>query len=131
MSNPGILNSSGIMPQGDRVLVQVEEIEEVTEGGIVIPLSEKEKHEQAQMAAVLVATGQDAWNDYERPFAQPGERVLYQRHSGIQLRGKDGMLYRIVNDVDIIATLEDGVEFHDFHFTEKRVPLGVGHGGVV
>jgi chaperonin GroES len=124
-------NESGIKPQGDRVLVRVEEIEEVTEGGIVIPLTERQKHEQAQMAAVLVATGKDAWSDYAEPFAAIGDRVLYQRHSGIQLRGKDGKLYRMVNDVDILATLEDGVEFHDFHFTEKRVPLGVGHGGVV
>jgi co-chaperonin GroES (HSP10) len=117
-------NLSGINPQGDRVLVQVEEIEETTDGGIIIPKTQLAKHEMAQMAAVLVATGNDAWSDYLSPFAQIGERVLYQRHSGIQLRGKDGRLYRLVNDVDIIATLEDGVEFHDFHFSEARQPLG-------
>ena len=126
-----ICNTSGIQPQGDRVLVRVEEIEEVTDGGIVIPRSEREKHEAAQMAAVLVACGIDAWSDYQRPFAEAGDRVLYQRHSGIQLKGKDGKLYRLVNDVDILATLDEGVEFHDFHFTDKRAPLSVGHGGVV
>lgn len=123
-------NESGIRPQGDRVLVRVEDIEETTAGGIVIPTSELNKHLAAQMAAVLVDTGKDAWSDYAEPFAKIGDRVLYQRHSGIQLRGKDNKLYRVVNDIDIIATLEDGVEFHDFHFTEKRVPMNVGQGGV-
>lgn len=123
-------NESGIHPQGDRVLVRVEEIEEVTPGGIVVPKTELRKHEAAQMAATLIAVGNDAWSDYAQPFASIGDRVLYQRHSGIQLRGKDEKLYRIVNDTDIIATLDDGVEFHDFHFSERRVPLDVGHGGV-
>lgn len=122
-------NESGIRPQGDRVLVRIEDIEETTSGGIVIPKKELEKHLAAQMSAILVATGKDAWSDYAEPFASIGDRVLYQRHSGIQLRGKDGLLYRVVNDIDIIATLEDGVEFHDFHFTEKRVPMAVGQGG--
>jgi chaperonin GroES len=118
------MNSSGIHPQGDRVLVEVEEIEETTAGGIVIPMTEKERHEMAQIAGVLAAVGNDAWSDYRQPFALVGERVLYQRHSGIQLTGKDGKLYRLVNDTDIIATLESGVQFHEFAKTEKRQPYG-------
>lgn len=117
-------NESGIHPRGDRVLVQVEEIEETTAGGIVIPLTEKERHEMAQIAGVLVEAGLDAWSDYAAPFATTGDRVLYQRHSGIQLTGKDGYLYRIVNDTDIIATLDEGVKFHEFAKTEKRQPYG-------
>jgi chaperonin GroES len=117
-------NDSGIHPQGDRVLIRVEEIEETTPGGILVPQTELAKHEMAQIAGILVAHGMDAWNDYMEPFAEIGDRVLYQRHSGIQLTGKDGCLYRMVNDTDIIATLEDGVAFHEFAKTEKRHPFG-------
>ena len=118
------MNSSGIHPQGDRVLVAVEEIEEITAGGILIPTPEKDKHEQAQMAGVLVDHGFDAWSDYAKPFASIGQRVMYARHGGIELVGKDGSKYRIMNDTDITATLDEGVAFHDFSLPEKRKPLG-------
>jgi chaperonin GroES len=118
------MNSSGIHPQGDRVLVRVETIEETTEGGIVIPKTELQRHEMAQIAGILVDHGVDAWSDYAKPFAEVGQRVLYQRHSGIQLTGKDGELYRMVNDTDIIATLDEGVSFHEFANTEKRIAFG-------
>lgn len=119
------MNNSGIHPQGERVLIRVESIEETTPGGIVVPQTELAKHEMAQIAGILVETGPDAWSDYLAPFAAVGDRVLYQRHSGIQLTGKDGELYRMVNDTDIIATLEDGVKFDEFSKTEKRQPFGV------
>ncbi len=118
------MNNSGIHPQGDRVLIRVENIEETTPGGIVVPQTELAKHEMAQIAGIMVAHGVDAWSDYAQPFAEIGDRVLYQRHSGIQLTGKDGELYRMVNDTDIIATLEAGVKFHEFARTEKRAPFG-------
>jgi chaperonin GroES len=118
------MNESGIHPQGDRVLVLVEELEETTEGGIVLPMAELKRHEQAQMAGKLVATGVDAWSDYAQPFASIGDRVMYARHGGIPVNGKDGRPYRLMNDVDITATLDDGVEFHDFKLPEKRKPLG-------
>ena len=118
------MNESGIHPQGDRVLVMVETINEKTEGGILLPETHKRDHEQAQQAGKLVDTGVDAWSDYQKPFAEIGDRVMFARHGGIEVTGKDGVLYRIMNDTDITATLDDGVEFHDFSFPEKRVPLG-------
>lgn len=119
------MNSSGIHPKGDRVLVKVELIEATTPGGIVLPDTHKRDHEQAQQAGTLVAFGVDAWSDYRQPFASIGMRVMFARHGGIEVTGKDGELYRLMNDIDITATLDEGVEFHDFAFPDKRVPLGV------
>ena len=118
------MNESGIHPQGDRVLVQVEEIKMDEGKAIFVPDFIKDDHERAQMAGVLVEVGCDAWSDYSQPFASIGQRVMYARHGGIEITGKDGAKYRIMNDTDITATLEDGVEFHDFSFPEKRTPMG-------
>lgn len=116
-------NESGIYPQGDRVLVMIEEIKKKEGQMIELPESVKRQHEQAQMAGHLVAKGVDAWSDYKDSFASIGDRVMFARHGGIEVTGKDGVKYRILNDVDITATLDDGVEFHDFAFPEKREPL--------
>lgn len=96
----------------------------MTSGGIALPKSVTDQHKTAQMAGVLVATGLDAWNDYSQSFADIGERVMFARHGGIKLLGKDGLTYRIMNDVDITATLDDGTELHDFAIPDTRVPLG-------
>ena len=44
------MNKSGVHPCGDRVVVLPDVIEEVTQGGIIIPKSEAEKHQMAQVA---------------------------------------------------------------------------------
>ena len=117
-------NPSGINPQGDRVLIQVEEIDGLTAGGIAVPDSVLKEHQNASMAGILVAHGADAWNDYQMPFARLGQRVMFARHGGVKIEGMDGLDYRIMNDVDITATLDEGVELHDFARTEKRTSLG-------
>lgn len=117
-------NPSGINPQGDRVLVRVEDLTMKEGHSILVPDSVKDKHKEAQMAGVLIAAGDDAWSDYSKPFASIGQRIMYARHGGIKVTGKDGVNYRIMNDIDITATLEEGVEFHDFAFPEKRSRFG-------
>ena len=117
-------NTSGINPQGDRVLVLVEEIKTDDGRMIFVPDEVRKNHEKAQMAGVLIAVGADVWSDYSQPFADIGARVMHARHGGQPIIGKDGQQYRVMNDIDITATLEEGVEFHDFAFPEKRTTLG-------
>jgi co-chaperonin GroES (HSP10) len=120
------VNESGIQPQGDRVLVRIEDLGMKKEHAIFVPDSVKDQHKEAQMAGLLTAVGDDAWSDYSKPFASIGQRIMFARHGGIKVTGKDGINYRIMNDVDITATLEEGVEFHDLAFPEKRTSLGAG-----
>lgn len=121
-------NEAGIYPSGDRVLVSPDELEEVTEGGIIIPKTVSDRHAWAQSIGILVAVGPDAWIDhverdgqgrvtkvvgYSQPFAKPGDRVIYAKYGGVQVTGKDGKTYRIMNDADITGTCEEGVDFTD------------------
>jgi co-chaperonin GroES (HSP10) len=93
----------------------------------------------AQSIGVVVAVGPDCWVDHvERgpdgvrtvgfsgPFAQPGDRVCFAKYGGLQVNGKDGQAYRIMNDVDITAKVDEEVDLTDlkprtaFHEGSKR-----------
>jgi len=135
------MNKSGIFPKGDRILVKPDKIEEKTEGGIIIPESELEKHQLAHITGVLVDVGPDAWchtvktvnrvvdgemrvvekttTGYSEPFAAVGERVSFARHSGLPTIGADGEEYRILNDTDVTATLSDDVDLTQFRKRER------------
>ena len=119
-------NRSGIYPRGDRILVKPEEIEEKTAGGIVIPETIKDQHSMAQSIGTLVAVGPDAWTHYverdaatvrtrgySEAFARVGDRVLYARYAGVQLEGKDGAKYRLLNDDDITALVDPEITVSD------------------
>lgn len=137
------MNKSGVNPCGDRVVVLPDALDEVTEGGIIIPPSEKDKYQLAQVSGVLVAVGPDAWMDrttitrrlidgqlkvveqkttgYSKPFAKVGDRVCFAKYNGLPFEGEDGKQYRLLNDEDITATVSDAVDFTEFR---KREPLG-------
>ena len=137
------MNKSGVHPCGDRVVVLPDVIEEVTQGGIIIPQSEAEKHQMAQVAGVLVAVGPDAWSHqttvterlienqmkvveikttgYSQDFAKIGDRVCFARYSGLPFDGEDDKQYRLLNDEDITATISNVVNFNEF---KSRDPLG-------
>ena len=121
-------NQSGIHPCGDRVLIKPDEIEEKTEGGIIIPDTVNEVHAMAQSIGTFVAAGPDAYvhsvtwdrqgqvierRGYSESFAKPGDRVAFAKYGGLQVNGKDGKSYRIMNDEDITAVVEEGVNFTD------------------
>ena len=99
-------------PQGPRVLVKVIPTEEVSEGGIVMVASIKDKRreEQAQMIGEVMAIGHTCWHEPVGdgvPWAKVGDKVLFAKFSGpeFKLKGEDA-LYRIMNDEDLIAVLE-------------------------
>lgn len=136
------MNESGIYPSGNRVLIKPDPLEEKTEGGIIIPEKDRKRHQQAQTAGTLIAIGPDAWSHmtkqtyrvidgdmrlvevvtsgYSTPFAEEGDRVAFARYGGLDVKGKDGETYRILNDEDITARVSNAVEFTDF---ESRTAL--------
>ncbi len=102
-------NLSGITPLGYRVLVRPDALEEKTKGGIVIPLTERDKYDRAQQTGTLVVCGDAAWKDYAEPWAKAGDRVMFARYGGAHMTGADGVLYRLLNDEQITARVADGV----------------------
>lgn len=106
------MNKSGFNPLDLRVLVLPDKVKEKTDGGVWLPDQTKEADTWAQAKGTLVAVGENAWEEacargphFVRP--QPGDRVLFGKYAGHTIEGVDGEKYRIMNDEDVVARLED------------------------
>ena len=136
-------NDAGIQPLGRRILIQPDKIEETTDGGIVLPSQEMDKHQQAVTSGTVVAVGEDAnvhgaedvyrvedgvmklveqrVDHLKTAPPEPGNRVLYARHGGLEIK-RNGVPYRMVNDQDILGYVDDDVKFGGFD--NAREPVG-------
>lgn len=93
-----------LQPLGDRVVVEREESEDVTAGGIVLPDSAKDK--PARGTVVSVGDGR-LLDDGTRHSLQikPGERVLFTSYAGEAIKIGDQELLLMRED-DILAIIE-------------------------
>lgn len=98
-------NPTEISPKGNRVLVQMERVSETTDGGLIHkPVETIVREEMAQIFGTLVECGSYAWKDYPEPYAQPGDRVIISKYSGILLDTEGSDKYRLIQDSEILAT---------------------------
>ena len=97
-----------IHPRGWRILIKPDDIETVTAGGIHFIQDEKLER-AAQMKGHIVAVGEAAWDKYETPWGEVGDYVLYSKHAGKHVEDPvTKEIYVVMNDEDLIATLEEG-----------------------
>ncbi len=93
-----------VKPLGDRILVEPAEEKEVTQGGIIIPDSAKEKPTEG--VVVALGTGKTDDSGKKVPFeVKKGDRVLVSKYGGTEIK-LDGKEYKIFNADDIIAVIE-------------------------
>ncbi len=93
-----------LQPLGDRVVVEREEVEERTSGGIVLPDSAREK--PARGKVVAVGDGR-LLDDGSRSKLQVkvGDRVLFTSYAGDNIKvGEDEFL--LMREDDILAVIE-------------------------
>lgn len=97
--------SETVSPLGYRVLVELEVVEEVTEGGIILHQSTVQAERHGSTRAVIKDIGPRAWTDEESGSrCEIGDKVLIRRYSGVRVEdSEDSEL--IVNDQDIIARI--------------------------
>ena len=86
-----------VKPLADRILVKMEKTESKTASGIIIPDTAQEKTQ----TAVVVAVGDDS----EKIKVKAGERVMYDKYAGTQLK-IDGEEHLILKAADVIAVIE-------------------------
>ena len=92
-----------IKPLLDRVVLKVEEAEEKTKSGIILSSAAQEKPQFASVAAVGpggVVDGKEV-----KMYVSVGDKVIASKYAGTQVK-IDGEEYTIVNQSDILATLE-------------------------
>lgn len=102
-----IENLSGIKPKGRAVLIEMIELEEMKATVIAIPDSVRRSSSVMDQKARVIEIGGECWSDEKEPRAKPGDRVLVTKLAGWVTQGKDGKVYRLVNDRDIFGQLED------------------------
>ncbi len=98
-----------IKPTGFRVLVELERLEEVSDGGIVLAREDGGVREQSgQEMATVVALGPSAFKGFDdgTPWCEVGDKVRIARYSGNVIEDGD-KFYSIINDEDIYATIEE------------------------
>lgn len=101
------MSEIGICPKGHRILVLPDDIETKTASGIVVTTGrEVMREELAQVDGVVVAMGNTCYSDQPEPWCKLGDRVIFGKYSGIIRKGKDGKTYRIINDLDVVGTIE-------------------------
>ena len=92
-----------IKPLGDRVLLQVADVEEQIKGGIVIPDSAKEKPQEAKVVALGTGGTDDDGNKIKFDV-KVGDLVLTNKYGGTDVTVDDEE-YKIVKSEDILAVV--------------------------
>lgn len=107
-----IRNTSGIHPFEFKVLVIPDEFQNVSKGGIIIPDTTVDMEKRAVFRGILVdmsptAFSYEKWPEGTR-IPKQGDRVLFGKYAGTSITSRvDGKEYRVLNDKDIIAILDE------------------------
>ena len=93
-----------IQPLGKRVLVQPDEIEQVTKGGLVLPPSASDDKRPATGTILTLGIGKD--KDGEVKFdVKVGDKIYFKKYSPeeIEIEGKK---YLLLDTEDILAVIK-------------------------
>ena len=96
--------SISIKPLGNRVVVEPEEQEEMTSGGIVLPETAKEKPQKGK----VLATGPGDRDDEGKRIpldVKEGDTVLFAKYSGTEIKVETQKLL-ILRESDLLAIVE-------------------------
>lgn len=107
------MNQTGIIPTEYKVLIRPKEVAEKI-GSIIIPDMTKDSEKYATVEGTIVDISHLAFTyatetewDGHKPKA--GQHVIFAKYAGVRIKGpKDGQEYLLINDKDIVATIEDG-----------------------
>ena len=96
--------SVAIKPLEDRIVIQQLAAEQVTQSGIIIPDSAKEKPQEGTVVAVGPGRIDDNGNRVPLDVSI-GDVVLYSRYGGTEVK-YDGVEYLVLSARDILAIVQ-------------------------
>lgn len=96
-----------IKPCGHRVVIKPNTVEEKTEGGLYKPDTVKRNENMNETVGTLVAVGEGCWKEFAdgEPWAKVGDIVVFCKNGGVEAKGDDEEVYKIMNDEDIVAVI--------------------------
>jgi len=93
-----------IRPLEDRVLVTVDDAEQTTASGLVIPDTAKEKPQQGSVIAVGEGKFSETTGDRIAVDVSEGDTVLFSKYGGTEVK-YDGTDYLLLSARDILAVI--------------------------
>jgi len=97
-------------PTGYRLLIALPEIDEKTEGGVIMPDGLRRDESTASIIGFVIKSGSDAYSDKERfpngPWCKEGDFVIFRSYSGTRFKvaGKE---FRLINDDTVEGVVDD------------------------
>jgi len=100
------MNVKELKPLGDRVLIKPVVEEEKSKGGILLPDTvSKEKPQVGEIFAV--GPGSTSKEGKIIPMTvKKGDKVVYAKYSGTDIKGDDDEDYLLLSEKDILATIK-------------------------
>ena len=97
---------SKLKPLGDRLVVEPIEQEDTTSGGILLPETAKEKPQEGRVIAAGPGRVDDSGKRVKMEVKE-GDRVLYAKYAGTEVKVEDDKKVLILKESDILALVED------------------------
>lgn len=95
---------------GYRLLIEPDEIETTSKGGIQLVLDEK-LEKAAQQMGTVVSIGSYAWKTADgiwEPWVEVGDRIMFSKHAGRMVRDEENdKTYMYINDTDVLAKVSE------------------------
>ncbi|WOV87067.1 co-chaperone GroES [Sporosarcina oncorhynchi] len=92
-----------LKPLGDRIVIELIEVEEKTSSGIVLPDSAKEKPQEGKVVAA--GTGRVLENGQRVDLeVKEGDRIIFSKYAGTEVK-YEGNEYLILRETDVLAII--------------------------
>jgi len=97
-------------PTGYRLLIALPEIDEKTQGGVIMPDGLVKDESTASIIGFVLKTGPDAYSDKERfpngAWCKEGDFVIFRSYSGTRFK-VSGKEFRLINDDTVEGVVDD------------------------
>jgi len=91
-----------IKPLFDRVIIEPDEINNTSKGGIVLPQTAQDRPQTGKVVAV--GSGKDLENNEVGMQVRVGDSVIFNKYTGAEVKFEDKN-YIILRQIDIIAII--------------------------
>ena len=97
-------------PTGYRLLIALPEIDEKTQGGVIMPDGLVKDESTASIIGFVLKSGPDAYSDKERfpngAWCKEGDFVIFRSYSGTRFK-VSGKEFRLINDDTVEGVVDD------------------------
>lgn len=92
--------------RGPRILILDDEVQNKTDWGLELVEDLKIKR-SSQVVGTVIQIGDESYHDYDNPWCKVGDKVFYAQYAGKIIEDPvTKTAFKIVNDIDIIATID-------------------------